>query len=197
MTQQYAIPLSDSSRIGEARRIATRAAQSAGLDDSDAGRAAIVASELATNVVLHAANGEMLIRGLDDQLGKGIELIAIDRGPGMADVARCMGDGYSTGGTRGDGLGAVHRLSTQMDVYSAPAHGTAIYSWVEAGERGPRPDAQAPPWCAISVPVTGETECGDGWRIMRSETYISAVVADRPRTRSAGGEGRQRGYPRF
>jgi anti-sigma regulatory factor (Ser/Thr protein kinase) len=175
--QQFAIPLSDSTCIGEARRIAARAAQRAGLEDSDAGRVAIVATELATNVIRHAANGEMLICGLDDPVRKGVELIVIDRGPGMADVARCMADGYSSAGTRGQGLGAVHRLSTQMDVYSAPARGTAVYSRVEAGERG-APTDEPPPWCAISVPAPGETECGDSWRIMRSETHISAVVAD-------------------
>ena len=176
--QQYVVPLSDSSRIGEARRIATRAAQRAGLDDSDAGRAAIVASELATNVVRHAIDGEMLIRELDYTLGKGVELITIDRGPGMADVARCTADGFSTGGSPGQGLGAVHRLSAQMDIYSEPTRGTVIYSRIEAGERGARPSAQPPTWCAISVPAPGETECGDSWRIMRSESHVSAVVAD-------------------
>jgi serine phosphatase RsbU (regulator of sigma subunit) len=69
-------------------------------------------------------------------------------------------------------------MSAQMEIYSAPAHGTAVYSRVEAGERGPRPGDEAPPWCAISVPAPGETECGDGWMIMRSENYLSAVVAD-------------------
>ena len=176
--QQYAIPLSDSSRVGEARRVATRAAQRAGLNDSDAGRAAIVASELATNVIRHAANGEMLIRELDHSLGKGVELIAIDRGRGMADVARCRADGYSTAGSPGQGLGAVHRLSAQMDIYSTPERGTAVYSRVEAGERGARTGAETSPWCAVSVPAPGETECGDSWRIMRSETHMSAVVVD-------------------
>ena len=46
--------------------------------------------------------------------------MALDRGPGMADVAACLRDGYSTGGTSGNGLGAVKRLAHQMLFHSVP-----------------------------------------------------------------------------
>ena len=40
--------------------------------------------------------------------------LASTAGPGMADVARCLRDGYSSGGTPGTGLGAVQRLSDRL-----------------------------------------------------------------------------------
>ena len=175
--QQHRIPLTDSSRIGEARRIASHAANNAGLEAADAGRAAIIATELATNVIRHAVDGEMLVHVVDHPGAKGIELITIDHGPGIADVSRCMRDGYSTGGTNGHGLGAVRRLSTEMDIHSTPARGTVVYARVEA-KNGTAAASQTPGWYGISVPAPGETECGDSWRMMRSDTYLSAVVAD-------------------
>ena len=63
---------------------------------------------------------------------KAVEMLALDRGPGMADVPRCLGDGYSTGGSLGQGLGAVRRLSTDFDIYSMPERGTAVYCQVAA-----------------------------------------------------------------
>jgi anti-sigma regulatory factor (Ser/Thr protein kinase) len=176
--QQHRIRLSDSSQAGEARRTATRAAQQAGLGEADCGRVAIVASELASNALRHAGGGEILINTTNSGAPKGIEMVAIDRGPGIADLARCMADGYSTAGSLGHGLGAIRRLSTMMDIYSAPARGTAIYARVEAQNEATNTPVQEPSWWALSVPAPGETECGDGWELARSPTLLSAAVAD-------------------
>lgn len=178
ISQQHAVTLSDSSQIGEARRIATRAAHGAGLADVDCGRVSIVASELATNVIRHARSGEILVRVVADPLGTAVELIAIDRGPGMTDPGRCLADGYSTAGSLGQGLGAIRRLSTAMEIYSAPLRGTAIYSRIEAAHRDAQSCTEEVPWYAISIPVPGETECGDNWRVAQSDSWVSAVVAD-------------------
>jgi anti-sigma regulatory factor (Ser/Thr protein kinase) len=173
-----AIVVSDISQIGEARRAAARAGHRAGLAEDDCARLSIIATELATNMIRYATGGEMLIGAPGDPSRKGVELIAVDRGPGMADAARCMNDGYSSGGSLGLGLGAVRRLSTAMDFYSVPAKGTAIYSRVEADAPAAHPRSEEPTWCAIRVAAPGESECGDACHVARLDSRISAVVAD-------------------
>jgi anti-sigma regulatory factor (Ser/Thr protein kinase) len=173
---QYRISLSDPSQIGEARRVAARAAQCAGLDESACGKVAIVVTEMATNAVRHARGGEVLVQVTNGASSKAVEVIAIDRGPGIADLARCMVDGYSTAGSLGQGLGAIRRLATSLDVYSAPSRGTAIYARIEAQQPAAIP-AQ-PQWWGLSVPAPGETQCGDSWRLAHSPGVLSAVMAD-------------------
>src|SRR5262245_7011930 len=107
MKPDVVVPVTETSRIGEARRAAARAAADSGLDRGRANDAAIVATELATNLVRHAGGGRLLIHVEPSS----IEMVAIDSGPGMADAERCLVDGYSTAGTAGTGLGAVQRLS--------------------------------------------------------------------------------------
>jgi anti-sigma regulatory factor (Ser/Thr protein kinase) len=175
---QYAVLLYESSQVGEARRAAARAGQRAGMGESDCARVSIVASELAANVIRHARSGELLVNAAPDANTKAVEIIAIDRGPGMADPGRCMADGYSTAGSLGHGLGAIQRLSARLDIYSAPGRGTAIYSRIEAKHGGRSRDNGAAPQCAISVPVAGETQCGDNWCVAQSDKFITAVVAD-------------------
>src|SRR5687768_15653227 len=103
MTFHTAIKIADTSQIGEARRTVVRLGQNLGLPDTQTGAAAIIATELATNLSRYAQAGQMLIGATSDNR---LEIIAVDKGPGM-DVQRCMEDGFSSGGTPGNGLGAV------------------------------------------------------------------------------------------
>ena len=135
MTDQYLIALSDDSHIGEARRSALRAAVRAGCGEAECGKASIIASELASNVLRHAKTGDILIGPLISGSERGVDIIAMDRGEGMFDVQRCLTDGYSTGGTLGHGLGAVRRLSADFDIYSRPGRGTVVFSRVAAKDR--------------------------------------------------------------
>src|ERR1700730_3426426 len=90
-------------QAGEARRAATSAAAELGFDEDDVGRVAIVVTEFASNLWKHAAGGEILISNSSFEGQPCIEAIGLDRGPGMADVARCFQDGYSTAGSQGGG----------------------------------------------------------------------------------------------
>ena len=162
--------IDDASAIGEARRDAQRLATEAGLDETAVGRVGIVVTELATNLVRHAERGELLVQTIASDSGVQIEVLAIDRGPGMADVQRCLADGYSSGGTSGNGLGAVKRLSGLFDAYSIPGSGTAIVARVGKG-RGPA-------FGAICTAVRGETVSGDAWRLAFRPGEVSAIVFD-------------------
>jgi anti-sigma regulatory factor (Ser/Thr protein kinase) len=163
--------------VGEARRIAARLAELAGLGETDRGKVAIIVTELGNNLVRHATNGgEMLLRALPAPQA-GVEVLAVDRGPGMADVAACMRDGFSTGGTPGTGMGAVRRLSSAFDLHSARPGGTVVLSRVTAPKE-PEAPAEAFDWGVVCLPVAGEEACGDTWRLASAGGRLSLMIAD-------------------
>jgi anti-sigma regulatory factor (Ser/Thr protein kinase) len=172
---QRSIRITDRSSIGEARRVSSQIAERSRLAEVEVGRVSLIVTELATNLFLYAANGEIIIRMLPIEGTPGVEIIALDHGPGMADVQRCMMDGYSTGGTRGCGLGAVQRLSTAFDIYSTQPAGTIVMSRVLNIDSIARTQVE---FSAISVPAPGETECGDAWQLQINDNNLAAVVVD-------------------
>jgi anti-sigma regulatory factor (Ser/Thr protein kinase) len=175
LTTSLAVVVKEISQVGEARRLATHLAAQVHLDEIDKGRVALVATELANNLQMHAGGGTLLLRPVNPGPGGGVEIMAIDQGPGMADVARCLEDGYSTRGTPGTGLGSVKRLSSLMEIYSLPGKLTVVLAQV-------RPSGAKPPVGleigAVSVAVEGEPVCGDGWTERRDEKGTSILVVD-------------------
>jgi anti-sigma regulatory factor (Ser/Thr protein kinase) len=167
--------IDESTRIGEARRQAQRLAQMQGLGEAAAARVAIAATELASNLLHHGGGGELLLQPVESKGGRQIELLAIDRGPGM-DVQRCLRDGFSTAGTPGTGLGAVQRLAAEFDIYSVAGEGTVIMARI--GEDTVKGGDDVARFGAINVAVTGETECGDCWRLATGEEFTSVLVVD-------------------
>lgn len=178
-TPQAAVHLTvrDSSNVGEARRTAVAVGRANGMDDASAGAVAIVATELATNLSRYAPGGTVSIQWLATTSGDALEIIAMDHGPGIEDVSRCMSDGYSTGGTPGTGLGAVKRFSTEFDAYSLPGRGSIFVSRILRSRAAPsvRPDLQ---WAAFSRPVSGEVENGDAWQISVTADSARFFVVD-------------------
>ena len=90
-------------RVGLRRRAgaASKRRNAAGFGATEAGKVAIVATELATNLIKHGGGGEILVATYEEPGSSGIELIALDRGRGIADLAGCLADGYSSAGTLG------------------------------------------------------------------------------------------------
>src|SRR3546814_15393818 len=108
------LPIEDASQVGHARRVAQSLAVECAFDETDAGRVALVATELATNLLRHAQHGAMHLRRIPAQSGPGIELIAIDRGTGF-NHNQCLAEGFSTGGPQGTGPGALMRQAPPFD----------------------------------------------------------------------------------
>ncbi|NML16872.1 SpoIIE family protein phosphatase [Azohydromonas caseinilytica] len=157
----FEVLINDSSAVAEARRRAVALAVAQGFDEVRAGQLAIAATELGTNLLKHGGGGRLLVGH-----GPGcLALLALDRGPGMADVGACLADGFSSAGTAGNGLGAVRRLAQRFHVASWPGRGTAVFAcFVRSGSpeevgRGTHDDTLA----GLSVPKPGEQACGDGW----------------------------------
>jgi anti-sigma regulatory factor (Ser/Thr protein kinase) len=168
------IPMGDPSRVGEARRHAAQLAADCGFDEVDAGRLALVVTELGTNLVRHAREGRLWLSARPAQ--REVEVLAVDEGPGIADVERSLGDGYSTGGTPGTGLGAVRRLAQDFDLHSTVPEGTLVLARVRATGMPAR--QQAFSWGAVSFAAPGERVCGDGWAFAFDGDLAWLVVAD-------------------
>ena len=153
--------VTESSEIAQARRAVASLAARQGFAEEDAGRAALVAMEICSNLVKHGSGGELIAQPLERHGQHGVGLIALDKGAGIADLAKCLRDGFSTGGSPGTGLGAIGRLSQMFDVYSQPGHGTVLVAQLWPNNRAPGPAHME---CgAIVIPKPGEVECGDTW----------------------------------
>jgi serine/threonine-protein kinase RsbT len=113
--------------VAEAMRLTRHAAQRAGFSSIDVSYLATVATELASNLWIHAGGGVYSVQ-VDTAL-PGIEIQTTDNGPGIPDVAQALRDGYSTAGGLGCGLGGVKRLMDGLEIKSAPGGGTSVRAW--------------------------------------------------------------------
>ena len=175
MSAHAVVQVHEVSQPSAARRLARQVAAELGFGEEDGHRVGIIATELATNLVKHTTGGEILLRG--SATPAQLEILALDRGPGMGDIARSMEDGHSTSGSPGTGLGAARRLADEFDIYSQPGQGTAVLARVRPRRS---PPASKPPLDAsgVSVAARGETACGDAWLVRAHPGGPIAAVAD-------------------
>lgn len=171
------ILVQDQSQIGEARRQAVVVAQALGFDETDRGRVALLVTELATNLIRHAAGGQILLRSEMSGGRKCVEVISMDRGPGM-NIDQCFRDGYSTGGTSGTGLGAIRRLCTVFDIFSTSPGGTVILCQFDEANGPSVTSTSRFEIGTINLPAPHEIACGDTWRIAESGIDLSVMVVD-------------------
>ena len=157
-----AFQVTDGSGVAQARRGVATLAGAIGFNERDVGRASLVATEIATNLLKHGRGGELLAEAVGNEEMKGLELLGLDKGSGMADPGKCLIDGYSTTGSPGTGLGAISRLSQCFDIYSLPGKGTGVLArlWPH-GKEARKPDELDVG--AVVVAKPGETVCGDAW----------------------------------
>ncbi|HEX7363499.1 MAG TPA: ATP-binding SpoIIE family protein phosphatase [Bryobacteraceae bacterium] len=165
-------PVAETSRVAEVRRAATALCRNEGLNENLTASAALVATEICTNLLKHAKGGEVFLSTLSGHTGPGLELLAIDRGPGMADVDRCLADGYSSGQSPGTGLGAISRLSQAFDLYSEPEKGTVLVAQIR---NDPSPVGEIG---VVLKPISGEDVAGDLWAVSERERGPVVILAD-------------------
>jgi anti-sigma regulatory factor (Ser/Thr protein kinase) len=171
------LPIEEMSGTADARRFAMKLAEVLDFSESDIGRVALVVTEAATNIVMHAGRGEILLRASAPAAPASLEVLALDQGPGMANVAEALRDGFSTGGSSGQGLGAIARLSTCFEISSAPGKGTALLARI--GVIKPKPLVEpALEWGAVCVPKRGEAVCGDAWAVTAGHARNTILIVD-------------------
>jgi anti-sigma regulatory factor (Ser/Thr protein kinase) len=170
------IPVAEISQVGNARRLATEFAQKIGLEATRIASVALVATEMATNLVKHGGGGKIVIDHFADADGCGIELLSLDQGSGMADVGRCLADGFSTAGSAGNGLGAIKRQADGFAVFSRPGLGTALMvRFIAKADRGPASGTQLG---IVADPYPGESVNGDCWAYADTPHGPTVLVAD-------------------
>ena len=173
--------LDEPSSAGAARRAAEQLAQDIGLPRARVAEVGLAVTELATNVHLHGGGGALLLRSVRAGGSAAVEVVAVDSGPGIADVGIARRDGHSTAGTLGIGLGMATRLADRLDIASRPGRGTVLVARFEA-DRQARPtlaaEATGPQAAGISRPASGEQVCGDAYAVRHDGPRISLMVCD-------------------
>ncbi|NUO98369.1 MAG: SpoIIE family protein phosphatase [Nonomuraea sp.] len=163
----------DPSAVGAVRRRAVELAEAAGFDTTRTGQTAVAVSEAVSNLVKYAVEGTVLVRPHPEDPAA-VELVALDKGPGMADVARALRDGYSTSGTLGIGMGAIARIASGYDVHSVPGVGTVlVMHFTAAGAPGPPLRASG-----LTRPIGEEVSCGDDFAIAKDDAATTVLLCD-------------------
>lgn len=185
------VAVTDPSSVGQVRRAALLAAQRLRLDETKSGELALLATEASNNVLKHGGGGEVVVVGLkheDKTLGR---ILALDRGPGIPDIARAMTDGFSTGGTLGGGLGAMKRIASGLEIFTGRT-GTILL--VEVGKD---PGSNGLHIAGMAVPYPGERVCGDAWAYAHSPERTMTVIIDGLGHGFAAAEAAQEGIATF
>ncbi|HEX7079535.1 MAG TPA: SpoIIE family protein phosphatase [Gammaproteobacteria bacterium] len=174
MITSSAVRLLDPSSVAEARRVVMKHAEHLGFDEVARSNASIVATELASNLVRHAQNGIIAVTGLASPVDARILLVAVDKGPGVPDVAKCFEDGYSSAGSSGSGLGAVSRLAYGVDAFSTP-QGTVLVAELA---RRPRRNGEDLPVAGFACAKEGQGSNGDAWDCRLIERGVAVLMCD-------------------
>jgi anti-sigma regulatory factor (Ser/Thr protein kinase) len=177
MIAQGIFPVADSSHVATARAALGELMARCGFDPTRAGRGSLVLTEAATNILKHAGEGTVMIRPFHCDGDHGVEVLALDNGPGIADWGESSADGTSTAGTPGTGLGAMRRLSDHFDAYSRVSKGTVVRMSIWCGDEAagkPRRYELG----AVCVPLKGEEVSGDSWGAAVHAEGVTVMVAD-------------------
>ena len=141
MEAESRIAIESDADVVTARQRARQLAGEVELTSTDQTLLATAISEVARNITTYATRGEVRLRIVRDGDGRaGIEVVASDEGPGIADIERALQDGFTTGEGLGLGLPGARRLVDEFDIESAPSKGTRVrlVKWARTAGRGVR-----------------------------------------------------------
>lgn len=172
------VPLFNMSGVGEVQRVAVAQARAVGFGDEEAQRVALVVTEVSSNLVQHGGGGELLLRSWSSKSGGCcMDILALDKGPGMQNVSACLRDGFSTVGAKGMGLGIIARSSTAFDVFSSPGKGTGVLCRIGHECFEPHSDSKLE-WGAVCVAQREEIVSGDAWAVQEQANVSTVLVVD-------------------
>lgn len=173
------IIVDNESDIGEARRLTTALARALSFSETKISNIAIIVTELGTNLIKHCGGGEIILRIIEYKDASGIEILSIDKGPGIKDIVTAMKDGYSTKGTLGGGLGAIKRLSHTFDFYTKEGFGSLFFSRVWNDDKfNVVSKKNLLDFGIISFPKAGEDANGDNYSIRHYEDKTVIFLID-------------------
>lgn len=120
------ITVASDAGVMHARQKGRELAMTLGISGSDLTLLATAISEIARNIVQYAGKGEIEFHGIVRGGRRGLLVIARDRGPGIANIAQAMQDGYSTSRGMGMGLPGARRLMDDFQIVSEVGKGTTV-----------------------------------------------------------------------
>ncbi len=120
------LPIGEEADVAVARRHVRELGEEVGFAAGRLAALATAVTEVARNIVVHARRGELLLGLVVERGRRGICVVARDAHPGIADVAKAMEDGYSTGSGLGLGLPSAKRLVDEFSLASAVGEGTTV-----------------------------------------------------------------------
>ena len=171
----FALP--DRTYQGMVRSELRKLAETAGFKGHRLGEIEIIIAEITSNLVKYAKKNPFILARIIQEDGGGIEMIAIDQGPGMRMPAKMMEDGHSTQKTLGQGLGAIRRLSNVFDLYSMAGWGTILLSksFIEKGYKAATNIFTVD---AVCVAKKDQVVCGDAWSVRRESKKLKIAMID-------------------
>ncbi|MER7484191.1 ATP-binding SpoIIE family protein phosphatase [Streptomyces sp. NPDC126510] len=187
MSRVWDIPVDDSTRVREVRVAAEAASTRARLDPQRTAVVALVATELATNLVKHAHGGRVVIELLQrpnadaGSSSAAVQLLSLDHGPGITNIAAALRDGYTTATSLGTGLGTCMRISSAFDLHSTPGRGTIVMARIDQEPATDR--ARTGPHHrvgGINIPLAQAEHSGDAWNWVRATSgpWLTLMLAD-------------------
>lgn len=185
MPRLWDVPVHDSTRVRDARVAAEHAATLAGLDEPRTAAAALVATELATNLLKHARGGRLLLDVVPepepadgDDPTRFVQIAAIDHGPGIPDVTTALSDGFTTAHSLGAGLGTCRRVASAFAVHSTPGRGTVALARIGPAGQGTAPGPGGLRAGGVNLPFGGAEHSGDAWARVRAGDRVTLMLAD-------------------
>ena len=133
-----AIRITRPAQVKSASDAAKEFAAALGFTTVECEEIALAVTELATNLLKHAGEGDMHLSSIESSGRVGIQITSEDNGPGIVDVERALTDGFSTAGSLGAGLGAVNRLMDGLEFSARPHAGLRVICqrWVRPSPTG-------------------------------------------------------------
>lgn len=171
------IDIKESTDVAHARREAGRLAQKMGFSPDELSRIALVVTEAARNILKHTDTGGRVVLSPAGWDAGRLDILTLDLGGGIADIAASLRDGHSTAGGPGTGLGAIYRAADAVDIASARQLGTGLLArfWPGGAPVDRRRDLDVG---AVAVPYPGETVSGDAWALRFEPDALVIGVID-------------------
>lgn len=173
------VPLDEPSAVGSARRRAEQLATQLGAAEVRVAEIGIAVTEIASNVQRHGGGGALLLRAVRAVDTAEVEVVAVDSGPGIADLSAALRDRSSTAGTLGIGMGAIGRMAHSVEISTTPERGTVLVACFDLQRRRPAAPAARPVDAAgITRALSGEEVCGDAYATRPHGRGLTLMVAD-------------------
>ena len=167
------IAILDEASVSIAREAVRGLARAASMSEADVGALATAVSELASNQLMHAQRGYIGLRSITREGSAGVEIVAADRGPGIAKLADALAGTTPRPGGLGIGLSGAIRLVDEVDLDVRLDEGTCVRARKFARRLPRRREIGV-----LGRACEGERVSGDDAVFVREGAHVVLAIAD-------------------